>query len=143
MVSFPTHTVVPFVGLAVVTVWARTPSLSVVVRILPSPLFSIIIYFVWMLMLLLTYPWLFFILRLIFFKSMTYVFHVLFRTHTCGGPFNAHCVGPLPKHTEGRPGGGGFGGGRVAPSPTLLLASKHRSAALPTQHTHQHQHTLH
>ena len=86
------------------------------------------------------------------------IHYIYFRTHTGGGPSNAlvgvlptHTVGPLQTHTEGRPGEGG------RPPPTLLVASKHGSAALPTQrwwsiwdahcthntHTNTNQHTQH
>ena len=72
--------------------------------------------------------------------------------------FERTLVGVLPTHTvpgpcqrtlKGVPGEGVQGGAR-RPPPTLLVASKHRSAALPSQrwwcilgHTQQHQHTLH
>ena len=51
--------------------------------------------------------------------------------------FERTLVRVLPTHTVSGPGEGVRGGAR-RPPPTLLLASKHRSAALPTQHIHQH-----
>ena len=57
---------VPFVGLAVVTVWISTPSLSVVVRYLPSPPFFDYHNYVWLLMLLLTDPGLYLALDCLF-----------------------------------------------------------------------------
>ena len=37
LIAPPPHVVVPFVGLAMITLWISTPSLSVAVRYLPGP----------------------------------------------------------------------------------------------------------
>ena len=66
-------------------------------------------------------------------KNPLYTFYIYFFHRTLVGVLSTHTVGPLPTHTEGRPGEGGAKGGAPRPPPTLLVASKHRSAALPTQ----------